>query len=1009
MHFRGWMISNVTCIKCLPANHGRSVSEYYITTGPVKVLQAPSRTVGFTRRFHTFSSLHATNTSLAVVPQSPVDVHTTLHSRTLASQSHQNILASSLNVSGTLAGERRSVTPASLAAVGIHGIPRRGKSGGRERIVKGRGEGEVGLRLRRGEAESAPTAARQLGRPGRASKNNQSPAAGDRACRLTPYQLRAKIGQLSAGLVGTVCSRLTINQFLMIAPSVRIRVHNARFDELQARLCSPMYKYADINCTLVVCCHIARRRLYQRSPGGVKHSISTLTSHPGEPGPIPGRATGFSQVGIVPDDAVGRRVFSGISRFPRSFIPALLHIHLNRPPGEVEARYGATPQCKGGGEREIYEETPLISGIVRLDSHMRESGVTRPGIRLADPRISHKGHDQNTFLCELCRPQVSLICNTPSTVETRTEHANLQLEMARNIQALPWFQPGTSHIVGYRSSRRSVCANRRLRLPSRQFSTGCFIDGGSCTLMWSIAWFRSEPNVLGRVRLLYECWNGNEGQNPSLKLDADITLIITKSCKPPGILRQNSQENDFALAVPQDIIYRSAPTDLFARHFNALYLLERNSCVIAILDALGGGNRKSLRKPADQRHRPARFPHAKIRSDPAGDSTRIALVVGEQANRSASVAPQARLQRAAFVCYFSDWAFSFTSRPAGLQTTGKSCRKRVCDNLDIEIAANEHMCLNRTYNFLYREVSGFVVYGALLVQRHFQDARCRGSTLPTKTSLHRPPLRDKIRSDTIETSACVRRRTARSVRPHFPSLLRGRRALPSPPFARKAGGRRSAMAAGAGGPARSPSQPFHSASQTSFPPPPDMQLASAGPRCRIAQNPLVSCPAGGVRVSAALKGGPRSRPASKGRWRDSAGAPLRRAARSVGRRRQSWPVVPPMHKWHRGLSSVSCSKVNIHVGTGQCRGGGSKKRKGKCRLVCAEYFWCVDVGFLFGKGRACRALVEMKGPERIIDKFNRKKNSAILMTTVDSDHRREIMRRTFVDYRNNMGFELASV
>ncbi|KAJ8883005.1 hypothetical protein PR048_014844 [Dryococelus australis] len=43
-----------------------------------------------------------------------------------ASQSRQNILASSLNVSETLAGERTSVTPVCLATVGIHGIPRRG-------------------------------------------------------------------------------------------------------------------------------------------------------------------------------------------------------------------------------------------------------------------------------------------------------------------------------------------------------------------------------------------------------------------------------------------------------------------------------------------------------------------------------------------------------------------------------------------------------------------------------------------------------------------------------------------------------------------------------------------------------------------------------------------------------------------------------------------------------------------------------------------------------------------
>ncbi|KAJ8865769.1 hypothetical protein PR048_033291 [Dryococelus australis] len=48
----------------------------------------------------------------------------------------------------------------------------------------------------------------------------------------------------------------------------------------------------------------------------------------------PGRVTGLSQVGIVPDDAVGRRVFSGISRFPRPFIPAAAPYSL-RPPSSA--------------------------------------------------------------------------------------------------------------------------------------------------------------------------------------------------------------------------------------------------------------------------------------------------------------------------------------------------------------------------------------------------------------------------------------------------------------------------------------------------------------------------------------------------------------------------------------------------------------------------------------------------------------------------------------------------
>ncbi|KAJ8867726.1 hypothetical protein PR048_031529 [Dryococelus australis] len=40
-------------------------------------------------------------------------------------------------------------------------------------------------------------------------------------------------------------------------------------------------------------------------------AVSPLASHQGEPGSIPGRVKRFSQVGIVPNDAVGRRVFSG--------------------------------------------------------------------------------------------------------------------------------------------------------------------------------------------------------------------------------------------------------------------------------------------------------------------------------------------------------------------------------------------------------------------------------------------------------------------------------------------------------------------------------------------------------------------------------------------------------------------------------------------------------------------------------------------------------------------------
>ncbi|KAJ8880452.1 hypothetical protein PR048_016922 [Dryococelus australis] len=46
-------------------------------------------------------------------------------------------------------------------------------------------------------------------------------------------------------------------------------------------------------------------------------AVRLLACHLGEPGSIPG----FSHLGIVPDDAANRWVFSGISHFPRPFIP----------------------------------------------------------------------------------------------------------------------------------------------------------------------------------------------------------------------------------------------------------------------------------------------------------------------------------------------------------------------------------------------------------------------------------------------------------------------------------------------------------------------------------------------------------------------------------------------------------------------------------------------------------------------------------------------------------------
>ncbi|KAJ8875644.1 hypothetical protein PR048_023540 [Dryococelus australis] len=152
-----------------------------------RVLQAPSCTVGFTRRYHTLSSIQATNTSLAVALQSPV-VHTYFaraHSvRRPPSKTagrwvappprlfpnlrrgglrHQPVSPEhSCVVAKRIGNSRRrdEVCDASKSRRCRHSRDsQKERSGGRERIVPGRGEGEVGLRLRRRAAESAPAAA----------------------------------------------------------------------------------------------------------------------------------------------------------------------------------------------------------------------------------------------------------------------------------------------------------------------------------------------------------------------------------------------------------------------------------------------------------------------------------------------------------------------------------------------------------------------------------------------------------------------------------------------------------------------------------------------------------------------------------------------------------------------------------------------------------------------------------------------------------------------------------
>ncbi|KAJ8893489.1 hypothetical protein PR048_006087, partial [Dryococelus australis] len=66
--------------------------------------------------------------------------------------------------------------------------------------------------------------------------------------------------------------------------------------------------------------------------------------HSSVPGSIPGRATPeFSHLGIVPDNAFGRRVSWGISRFHSPYIPALLRFNISFDPHRLSIPYCYEP------------------------------------------------------------------------------------------------------------------------------------------------------------------------------------------------------------------------------------------------------------------------------------------------------------------------------------------------------------------------------------------------------------------------------------------------------------------------------------------------------------------------------------------------------------------------------------------------------------------------------------------------------------------------------------------
>ncbi|KAJ8872623.1 hypothetical protein PR048_026231 [Dryococelus australis] len=134
-----------------------------------------------------------------------------------------------------------------------------------------------------------------------------------------------------------------------------------------------------------------------------------FTCQLGEPGPIPGEiAPGFSHAGIAPVDAADRRVLSGVSRFPRSQIQALLHTHLTSPSSVLKIPIGSY-----GSEDLAFKSLPnfQISSLTHSLTHSLEWLTLDDRRKLRFPR-DHRAEDHRYVVlvysaATRCRPRRS--------------------------------------------------------------------------------------------------------------------------------------------------------------------------------------------------------------------------------------------------------------------------------------------------------------------------------------------------------------------------------------------------------------------------------------------------------------------------------------------------------------------------------------------------------------------------------------------------------------------------
>ncbi|KAJ8889546.1 hypothetical protein PR048_009045 [Dryococelus australis] len=186
-----------------------------------------------------------------------------------------------------------------------------------------------------------------------------------------------------------------------------------------------------------------------RGRGGIVVRLHAF--HLGEQGSILGRVTpGSSHVGIMPDDATGRWVFSGFSRFTRPCIPTLLHTRSTSPSLALK---NSIWLCRPSGRNVIHDSSRTFVSSWRC--------LAVVFVHQSRPSTSTNKHER---VCGQRRPlHPCRIIEHRRTVRNQPSELIL-LHSPRRLQLNPPFPPATARYI---TASREEVATLRYTSPPR--------------------------------------------------------------------------------------------------------------------------------------------------------------------------------------------------------------------------------------------------------------------------------------------------------------------------------------------------------------------------------------------------------------------------------------------------------------------------------------------------------------------------------------------------------------